>query len=55
LRLPKRATARVCPYFLRRYDIDDVYVSAQAILTTPFRLPPIDEFHPIYLPIILKR
>jgi hypothetical protein len=21
LRLPRRATARVCPYFLRRYDI----------------------------------
>jgi uncharacterized repeat protein (TIGR01451 family) len=40
---------------IRGKDIDDVYVSAQAILTTPFRLPPIDEFHPIYLPIILKR
>jgi uncharacterized repeat protein (TIGR01451 family) len=40
---------------IRGKDIDDVYVSAQAILTTPFRLPPIDEFHSIYLPIILKR
>jgi uncharacterized repeat protein (TIGR01451 family) len=33
---------------IRGRSIYDLYVSAQAILTTPFSLPPIDESHPIY-------
>jgi uncharacterized repeat protein (TIGR01451 family) len=40
---------------MRGKSIFDQYVSAQAVLTTPFSLPPVDESHPIYLPIILKR
>jgi hypothetical protein len=40
---------------IRGKSIYDLYVSAQALLTTAFGLPPGDEPHFIYLPIILKR